>query len=113
VFDTLNTGKLVFTSSDYEIDLMAQVQEVGGNGLTGVGVVFVMGPASETGNQLGCTGTNASDDIIYKFPNYEPARDPDTFLVLHDGAGNELFKNFARNPCTGSVVFSPDDPHSM
>lgn len=112
-FDTLPSGgRLVFTSSDYEIDLMAQIQEVGGNGLTGVGVVDVMGPASVTnGTQVGCTGLNASDDIITKFPNSQVAYDSSTYQILRDATGAVLYQNFARNPCTAAVVFSDSAPH--
>lgn len=109
-FDTLS-GHLVFTNSDYEIDLMAQIQEVGGNGLTGVGVVQMMGPASvDIGTQVGCTGYNASDDIIYKFPNRQVAHNPDGTLMTNAN-GQTLFKDFARNPCTNAVVYSSAAPH--
>jgi len=110
-FDTLSTGRLTFTESDYEIDLMALVHEIGGNGLTGVGVLQIMGPASQTlGTVVGCTGLNASNDIIYKYPYEELAHNPDGTVMTQGGA--VLYKDFARNPCTGDVVYSPNPPHT-
>jgi hypothetical protein len=98
----------------YELDVIAEAQEVGGTGLTGDGLAEIMGPDSMnegTGDAIPCPKNSGS--IFDPFPFEEPAYDPATGQQLTDSNGNPLYKSFAREPCTGGIVYSDQPPHTQ
>ncbi len=102
---------ITFTEADYEIDVVAEIQEVGGSSLTGVAEVQIMGPAStSTGSGFAVPCPSNSGSMFNPFPFRSPAINPSTGEQLTDDQGRPLFKHFAHRPCDGLTVFDPAPP---
>ncbi len=105
---------IYFASDTYEIDVAAEIAEVGGTGLTGVALTEVMGPGSiDTGSGFAIPCPKNSGSLFEPFPLYEPAIDPYTGRQLTDSNGNLLYKSFARDPCGGNIWYDPAPPHTI
>lgn len=105
---------IYFASDTYEIDVTAEIADIGGTGLTGVALNQIMGPASTdsgSGYEIPCPHNSGS--MFDPFPFYEPAVSPYNHQPLTDSAGNPLYKNFARDPCQGNIWYDPAPPHTM
>jgi hypothetical protein len=104
--------RIDFASDTYEIDVTAEVQEIGGTQLTGVATVQVMGPGSipdGSGSPAPCPSTSGS--IFAPYPFEEPAYDPASGQQATDPQGNLLYQNYALSPCAGGVVLDSAPPH--
>lgn len=105
---------ITFNSDTYEIDVVAEVADLGGAGLTGVALTEVMGPASiDQGSGFAVPCPKNSGSLFDPFPFHEPAYDPSTGQPLTDGNGNPLYKSFARDPCSGGIWYDPAPPHTI
>jgi hypothetical protein len=103
---------IYFASDTYEVDVVAEVAEVGGTGLTGVALTEVMGPGSvDHGSGFAVPCPKNSGSMFAPYPFYEPAIDPSTGQQMTDSNGNPLYKNFARDPCGGNIWYDPAPPH--
>ena len=102
-----------FASDTYEIDVTAEVQEIGGTQLTGVAIDQVMGPGSiSEGSGFPASCPSNSGSMFDPFPFDVPAYDPSTGQQLTDANGNLLYKSYAREPCSGLIVYDPGTPHT-
>jgi hypothetical protein len=105
---------ITFNSDTYEIDVTAEVAEVGGTGLTGVALTEVMGPGSvSSGSGFAVPCPKNSGSLFDPFPFYEPAYNPSSGQQLTDSNGNPLYKSFARDPCTGNIWYDSAPPHTL
>jgi hypothetical protein len=105
---------IYFASDTYEIDVVAEVAEVGGTGLTGVALDEVMGPGSiSDGSGFAIPCPKNSGSLFDPFPFTEPAIDASTGQQMTDSNGNPLYKSFARDPCQGNIWYDPAPPHTL
>jgi hypothetical protein len=110
-FEIPSPPTIHFNSDTYEIDVTAQVAEIGGTELTGEGIVQDMGPASVEGSgglEAPCPSNSGS--MFDPFPFRAPAIDPATGQQMRDSNGNLLYKYFGRTPCTGDIAWDPGQP---
>jgi hypothetical protein len=105
---------ITFASDTYEIDVTAELQEIGGTQLTGVATTQVMGPSStSTGSGFAVDCPSNSGSMFAPFPFDIPAYSPTTGQQLRDANGNPLYKSYAREPCSGLIVYDPGEAHTL
>jgi hypothetical protein len=105
---------VVVNSGDYEIDIIAQVQEIGGTELTGEAQTEIMGPASfdNGGGGLMISCPKHTGSMFDPFPFEQQPYDPATGLPKVDSTGAAVYKNFGRDACSGAVVFDTMPPRA-
>ena len=113
-YELASPPTITFASDTYEIDVTAEIVDVGGTGLTGEALTEVMGPASvDSGSGFAVPCPKNSGSLFDPFPFTEPAYNPSTGQQLTDSNGNLLYKSFARDPCSGNIWYDSAPPHTL